>query len=122
MRIASPLGSGIECVKLTNSTSNGATWKRPPSGTSLIGSDCVRPYSPSFVFTMPAVKGVAKIGHSSDGHKSITAPMWSSWACVRTKPTRFLLFGDDEPEIRQHDIGTGFGVVRERNAQVDHQP
>ena len=55
----SALISGIECARLTNSMSNGPTLKREPSGTSVIGIFSASPYSASFDFSMPAVKGVA---------------------------------------------------------------
>ena len=101
VRIARPFGSGIECVTLTNSTSNGPALKRPLSGTSLIGSESAPPIFAELRLQHPAVNGVAKIGHSSDGQRSMMAPTWSSCACVRTRPDEVFALRDDEAEVGQ---------------------
>ena len=59
VRMASALISGIECARLTISMSNGPTLKRESSGTTWTGICSELPYSASFDFSMPAVKGVA---------------------------------------------------------------
>ena len=53
------LGSGTECVTLTNSTSNGPAVKRPDSGTSMISTRPARFFSNSFARSTEAVNGVA---------------------------------------------------------------
>ena len=74
-------GSGIEWDMLTSSTSKGPMVRRLPIGMISRGKSRSMPISPSFDLSMAAVKGVAKTGTPpSRGHRSTTAPKWSSWA------------------------------------------
>ena len=92
VRIARPFGSGIECVSVISSTSNGPSWIVPLSGTSVISASAHSSFSRSFSRRRKAVNGVAYSGARSCGHSHATAPMWSSWAWVSTMPTMFLAY------------------------------
>ncbi len=59
VRMATALGSGIECATATSSISKGPTSKRLLSATSSIGSSSLPPNSASLDFSIAAVNGVA---------------------------------------------------------------
>ncbi len=59
VRMARPLGSGIEWVMVTISMSKAPSWNRPPSGISVRSTSSSRPASRSFSRIRKAVKGVA---------------------------------------------------------------
>jgi len=59
VRSTTALGSGIEWVSVTSSSSNGPTANLPDIGTSTIGTSSSRPASASFKRSRAAVKGVA---------------------------------------------------------------
>ena len=70
----SAFASGIECAIDTISTSNGPTLKRLPSGTIVTGISGAPGSLARLAANKAAVKGVAKIGTFSFGHKSRMAP------------------------------------------------
>ena len=95
--ILSPLGSKIEWVKVIYSISKGSSFTVPFSSTilrSFVISIC---FSLNFSLIRTAVKGVAKILHFSLGHKWAMAPIWSSWACVKTIPNKLSFLSTIKP-------------------------
>ena len=69
VRSATALGSGIECVSVINSRSNGPIVNRPDIGTTLIRTLSAIPASTSFARSSEAVNGVAHTGQRSCVHK-----------------------------------------------------
>jgi hypothetical protein len=69
VRTTTALGSGIECVRVMSSTSNGASDTLPDIGMSVIGASRASPASSSLRRRTDAVNGVAYSGHRSCGHK-----------------------------------------------------
>ena len=59
VRIASALGSRIECVMVISSSSNGGRLNLPPNGISVIGTASSRPASVSLRRSTEAANGVA---------------------------------------------------------------
>ncbi len=59
VRMARPLGSGIEWVRVISESSNGPSVMVPSSGTSVIDTSSRMPASRSFSRTRKAVNGVA---------------------------------------------------------------
>ena len=74
VRMISAFNSGIECAIDTISTSNGPTLKREPSGTTVTGISGAPGSLARLAASSAAVKGVAKIGTFSCGHRSRIAP------------------------------------------------
>ena len=86
--ILKPFGSRIEWVNVTNSISKGPSLIFPFNWT--IFKCCVISifFSLNFSVIRTEVKGVAYILHLRSGQTCDIAPMWSSWACVKTIPNK----------------------------------
>ena len=122
VRIASPLGSGIECASVTNSTSNGPTVRRLPSGTTVIGKGLVL-----------AVLGHFRAQHAGRERRrdDLAAELrpqvehGADMVFVRVRQDEAderLLFGGDEAQIRKHDVSARLRVARKGDAEIDHEP
>ena len=90
VRMMSAFDSGIECAMVTSSTSNGPILKRLPSLTMVTGIFGARGSLAHLASSSAAENGVAKTGSLSFGHRSMSAPKWSSCAWVSTMPAMFL--------------------------------
>ncbi len=88
VRMMSALVSGIECVMVTNSMSNGPTLKRLSRLTTVTGILGAPGSLAHLAASSAAENGVANTGTFSCGQRSSSAPKWSSCACVSTMPAR----------------------------------
>ena len=79
----SPAASGIECATEKNSTLNGPTCTVSPTSTVVTCVLSSRRCSFSFTSTSPRVSRVQKTGTFTSRSRKGSAPMWSSWPCVR---------------------------------------
>ena len=123
VRMMSAFDSGIECAMVTSSTSNGPTSKRLPSRTMVTGISGAPGSLARLAASSAAVKAWRRPAPCSCGHRSSSAPKWSSCACVSTMPARFLRssiriadVGQDQIDARQMLFGG------ERHAEIDREP
>ena len=56
------------------------------------------------------------------GHSQPTAPMWSSWAWVRTMPTMSSRIFLEIGRVGGDDLDPRRGLIAEGDAEIDHQP
>ena len=118
---ATATASGIECVTRANSAANGPQATGSPSlSISMNSASRSRPCSSSFDLTMPSVSRVPQTSRTPISRITYgSAPMWSSWPCVRMTasmpPGALAQVG----EVGQHEVDAEHLVAREREAAVD---
>ena len=90
--IASAAASAIEWFVLINSILKSPKWMLCPNLTTLRFTTSINSCSTSFPSMIPIVSFVAYTGAFISFNTKGSAPIWSSWPCVITKPLIFFLF------------------------------